>query len=155
KSHNTVCSLDGSRMFLAGLGSPDLAIADTKTHKVTSSCGTFSAPIRPFTVNGSGPRCYWNVNKFLGFEVGDRQRGKVIAKVEVKGFEQGMVKRHGCPSHGIGMTLDEKEIWLCDAANEHLHVFDISSTPPKQVAGIKLREQPGWVTFSIDGTLAY
>jgi hypothetical protein len=27
--------------------------------------------------------------------------------------------------------------------------------PPKQVASIKLRDQPGWITFSIDGTLAY
>jgi hypothetical protein len=27
--------------------------------------------------------------------------------------------------------------------------------PPKQGASIELREQPGWVTFSLDGTLAY
>jgi len=27
--------------------------------------------------------------------------------------------------------------------------------PPKQVASIKLRDQPGWITFSIDGRHAY
>jgi hypothetical protein len=27
--------------------------------------------------------------------------------------------------------------------------------PPKQVASIELRDQPGWVTFSIDGKYAY
>jgi hypothetical protein len=27
--------------------------------------------------------------------------------------------------------------------------------PPKQIASIKLREQPGWVTFSVDGRFAY
>jgi hypothetical protein len=27
--------------------------------------------------------------------------------------------------------------------------------PPKQVASITVREQPGWVTFSIDGRYAY
>jgi hypothetical protein len=27
--------------------------------------------------------------------------------------------------------------------------------PPKQVARIKLREQPGWVTFSLDGRHAW
>jgi hypothetical protein len=27
--------------------------------------------------------------------------------------------------------------------------------PPKQVASIKLREQPGWVTFTLDGQYAY
>ncbi len=27
--------------------------------------------------------------------------------------------------------------------------------PPKQMDTIKLRDEPGWVTFSIDGKLAY
>ena len=73
----------------------------------------------------------------------------------MQGFEKGPVKRHGCPSHGIGLTPDEKEIWVCDAHNSRLHVFDATVMPPKQVASIKLREQPGWVTFSLDGRCAY
>jgi len=31
---------------------------------------------------------------------------------------------HGCPSHGIGLTPDEKEIWVTDAHNRRLHLFD-------------------------------
>ncbi len=81
--------------------------------------------------------------------------GKKIHRVEVPGFEQGPVKRHGCPSHGIGLTPDEKEIWVTDGANSRLHVFNVTVMPPDYVASIKLRDQPGWVTFSIDGTLAY
>jgi hypothetical protein len=27
--------------------------------------------------------------------------------------------------------------------------------PPKQVTSVKLRDQPGWITFSIDGRYAY
>ena len=27
--------------------------------------------------------------------------------------------------------------------------------PPKQVASIELRDQPGWITFSLDGRYAY
>ena len=44
---------------------------------------------------------------------------------------------------------------MTDGANSHLHVFDARVMPPKQLASIKLRDQPGWVTFSLDGTLAY
>jgi hypothetical protein len=153
KSHNTVVSLDGSRMYLAGLGSPILRVADTKTHKVLGEVGPFTAAIRPFTVGSK--RVYVNVNGLLGFEVGDLETGKVLHRVEVQGFKQGMVKRHGCPSHGVGLTPDEKEVWVCDAANSRLHVFDATADPPKQVAGIALREQPGWVTFSLDGRRAY
>jgi 6-phosphogluconolactonase (cycloisomerase 2 family) len=70
-------------------------------------------------------------------------------------FERGKVKRHGCPSHGIGLTPDEKELWVVDAFNERVHVFDSTALPPKYVTSIKLREQPGWVTFSLDGKYAY
>ncbi len=151
KAHNTVYAVDGSRVFLAGLGSPLLSIADTTTHKITATCGPFANSIRPFTVNGAGTRCFVNVNELLGFEIGNLQNGKKLHRVEVADFAAGPVKRHGCPSHGIAMTPDEKEIWICDGHNERLHVFDVSSLPPKQVASIKLREQPGWITFSIDG----
>jgi hypothetical protein len=96
-----------------------------------------------------------NVNGLLGFEVGDLRTGKMLHRVAVEGFQQGEGKHHGCPSHGIGMTPDEREIWVSDAANQRVHIFDATAMPPQQVASIALREQPGWVTFSIDGTLAY
>jgi hypothetical protein len=148
-AHNTVCSLDGTRMYLAGLRSPYLSVADTRTHKVVGRVGPFSAPIRPFTVNGAGTLCFVNVNGLLGFEVGDLKSGKKLYRVEVKGFKPGPVKRHGCPSHGVGLTPDEKEVWVADAHNSRVHLFDARTLPPRQVTSIKLREQPGWVTFSL------
>jgi hypothetical protein len=65
------------------------------------------------------------------------------------------VKRHGCPSHGIGLTPDETEVWLCDAFNQRMHIFDNTIMPPKQLASVELRDQPGWITFSLDGKHAY
>jgi DNA-binding beta-propeller fold protein YncE len=154
-AHNTVVGLDGSRAYLAGLRSPLLTIAETSTHKAIGTVGPFANSIRPFTVNGSQTLCFVNVNGLLGFEIGDLKSKRKLHRVEVKGFSKGRVKRHGCPSHGIGMTPDETQIWLADGANSHVHIFDNTRMPPVQVASIKLREQPGWVTFSIDGTLAY
>ena len=49
----------------------------------------------------------------------------------------------------------KRSIWVCDAANQMLHVFDAGSAPPKQVAGVKLRDEPGWVTFRLDGVHAW
>src|SRR5262245_44433701 len=146
---------DGSRVYLAGLKSPLLSVADTKTHTVTNKVGPFSNSILPFTINGSQTLCFVNVNELLGFEVGDLRTGKMLHRVEVTGFQKGPTKRHGCPSHGIGLTPDEKELWLTDAANSSLHIFDATKMPPQQIMSIKLRDQPGWVTFSIDGRQAY
>ena len=95
------------------------------------------------------------MNELLGFEIGDLTTGQKLVRIEVQGFEHGPVKRHSCPSHGIGMTPDEKELWLADAHNSRMHIFDLTADPPKQIASLPLREQPGWVTFSLDGRYAY
>lgn len=154
-AHNTVFGPDGAHVYLAGLKSPQLTVADAKTEAAERTVGPFGAPIRPFTVNGRQTLCFCCVNELLGFEVGDLVAGKVLHRVEVEGFKKGDVKRHGCPSHGIGLTPDEKELWVCDAHNNRVHVFDATVMPPKQVASIEVREQPGWVTFGIDGRYGY
>ena len=154
-SHNTVYGLDGKHAYLAGLRSPLLTVADTATHTAEKTVGPFDAAIRPFTVDGRQAHCFVTINGLLGFEVGDIHTGKKLHRVEVKGYAQGPVKRHGCPSHGIGLTPDEKELWVTDAANHRLHIFDATVMPPEQRESIELRDEPGWVTFSIDGQYAY
>ncbi len=154
-AHNTIYSLDGKSAYLAGLKSPLLSVAGANSHEIVKQVGPFTKPVRPFTVNGGQTLCFVNVNDLLGFEVGDLKTGKMLHRVEVAGYNKGPVKRHGCPSHGIGLTPDEKELWLCDAFNQSVHIFDATQMPPKQKMSLKLRDQPGWVTFSIDGKYAY
>ena len=154
-SHNTIFAADGSRVYMAGLKSPLLSIADPKKHAVAGTVGPFANVIRPFTVNGSNTLVFVNINDLLGFEIGDVKSGKKLHRVEIQGFAKGPVKRHGCPSHGIGLTPDEKEIWVVDGHNDHVHIFDATVMPPKQVKSIKLRESPGWVSWSLDGQNAY
>jgi DNA-binding beta-propeller fold protein YncE len=154
-AHNTVIMPKGKSAYLAGLKSPLLRVADIRKHAVVREIGPFGNVVRPFTVNGDETLCYVNVNELLGFEIGDLRTGKVLHRIQVEGFEKGPVKRHGCPSHGIALKPDEKEIWLADATNKRLHIFDNTATPPKQKETIALRDEPGWVTFSIDGRYAY
>ncbi len=152
-AHNTLVSLDGTKAFLAGLKSNVLTIADCSIHKAASTIA-FSNNVRPFTMNGKGTLIYACLNGLLGFEIGDVATGKMLYRLEVPGFESGKVLRHGCPSHGIGLTPDEKEIWVTDAHNKRLHIYDNTVTPPKYVENVELRDEPGWVTFSIDGSVA-
>jgi len=154
-SHNTICSLDGAHVFMAGLRSPLLSVADARSRTIVSTVGPFSDVIRPFTINGSNTLCFVNVNGLLGFEVGDLRSGQKLYRVEVRGYQPGPVKRHGCPSHGIALTPDEKELWVADGANNSVHVFDSTVMPPKQIGSVKLRDSPGWISFSMDGRFAY
>jgi DNA-binding beta-propeller fold protein YncE len=155
RAHNTLFGLDGSRVYLAGLGSPLLSIADAKTHTVVGTVGPFAAAVRPFTVNGAQTLAYVNVNELLGFEIGDIRTGQKLHRVVVEGYNMGPVARHGCPSHGIGLTPDETEVWIADGHNLAIHVFDNTVMPPKQKTTLKVRDQPGWISFSIDGRHAY
>ena len=154
-SHNTIWSVDGRYVYLAGLKSPLLSIADSKTNKVVKTVGPFENVIRPFTVNGRGSLVFVNENGLLGFEIGDLRTGRKLYHVEVQGYPKGPVKRHGCPSHGIALTPDERELWLADCANDAIHVFDSTVMPPKQMTTIKARDCVGWVSFSMDGKVAY
>lgn len=154
-SHNTIYSADGAHVYLAGLKSPTLAVVDATTKKVQKDVGPFSNSIRPFTVNGKNSLVYVNVNGLLGFEVGDLNTNKKLYRVEVEGYKQGEVKRHGVPSHGVALTPDEKELWVADCANQAIHVFDATITPPKQGQSLKMRDCVGWINFSIDGKVAY
>jgi len=155
-AHNTAYSLDGSKVYLAGLYDPILSVADARTHKIIKTVGPFGDNVRPFTINGRQTLVFVNVNNLPGFEVGDLATGKVLHRVEIPGYQKkDTIKRHGCPSHGIGLTLDETELWISDASNSRMHVFDATVMPPKLKTSIALREQPGWVSFSFDGKLAY
>lgn len=154
-AHNTIYGLNGKEVYLEGLRSPVLTVVDARNTAKQRKVGPFSNNIRPFTVNGKQSLVYVNINDFLGFEIGDLTTGAKLHSIKVEGYEKGPVKRHGCPSHGIALTPDEKELWLADAYNQKLHIYDNTVMPPVMKQSISLRDQPGWITFSKDGAYAY
>jgi len=154
RAHNTVYGPTGEHVYLGDIASPYLFVADTKTHTIVNKIGAFGEGIRPFTINGKETLVFVNVDGLLGFEVGDLKTGKVLKRVVIEGWEKGDVRRHGNPSHGIGLTPDEKELWVSDGHNMRMHVF--SAVPPyQQLTTIPLQDMPGWVTFTLDGKYAY
>ncbi|HEY2846122.1 MAG TPA: YncE family protein [Bryobacteraceae bacterium] len=156
-AHNTIWSVDGSRVFLSGQQSATISVADPKTNTVVQTVGPFGNFVRPFTINGSGTYLFANMNELLGFEIADLKTGKVIHRVEVQGFTWKGNPRipHGVPSHGIAMSPDEKEIWVADGVNQYVHVFDATVMPPKQGKSFKTRAVPAWITFGVDGKFVY
>mgnify|MGYP003336437655 CR=1 FL=1 len=93
----------------------------------------------------------------------DVKTGEILHKVEVQGFgwpeSWNVTPRprvpHGCPSHGIALTNDEKEVWLCDGINNDIHIFDNTTMPPRPSGSIKTSAGPFWIMVGLDGRLAY
>lgn len=156
-AHNTIVGPDGKHVYLGGLRTNSLGIVDANTYDVIRQVGPLGGPVRPFTINSAQTRAYINVNGLLGFEIADLETGALLHRVDVtnEGFEARKPLRHGVYSHGVGLTPDETEVWVVDGANERIHVYDNTMMPPVYKQSIKLRKQPGWITFSLDGQHAY
>lgn len=154
RAHNTLYGLSGKKVYMADIASPILFVADAATHSIAEKVGPFANFIRPFTVNGKETLAFATVDSLLGFEVADLNTGKVLQHITVQGWNMGPVRRHGNPSHGIGLTPDEKEIWLADGHNMRLHIFS-ATAPYTQLTSIPLQDMPGWINFSLDGKYAY
>lgn len=154
RAHNTIYGASGNRVYLDDIADPSLFIADAKTHTIIKKVGPFYSNVRPFTINGKETLAFVTTDSLLGFEVGDLNTGKKLGSVKVEGWEKGPVRRHGNPSHGIGLTPDEKELWVCDGHNMRLHIFS-AVAPYQQLSTIPVQDMPGWVTFSVDGKYAY
>src|SRR5262249_28809864 len=134
-AHNLNLSADGKIAFMAPNGKT-MGIADTTTHKLIKTI-TFPDNIRVFVVNHDSSLIYANNNNLLGFVIADVKTGQIIHKVEAQapGWPEkwNVTPRprlpHGCPSHGIAFTPDEKEVWVSDGLNNMIHIFDNTVMP--------------------------
>ncbi|HYS44817.1 MAG TPA: hypothetical protein VEM35_00170 [Rhizomicrobium sp.] len=162
-NHNMNMSPDGKTIFAAPNGNT-MTIADMATMKPTGTI-TFSDHVRVFVINHDASRVYANLNNLLGFEIADAKTRKVIKRVEAPA-EMWKAKwadpnlhfyGHGAPMHGIAMTPDESEIWIPDAINNQVLVYDNTGEWPvlDLKKSIKTEAPNGWITMGLDGKLAY
>jgi len=154
RAHNTIYGPSGNRVYMGDIASALLFVADPASHTIVKKVGPFANFVRPFTISADESRVFVTVDSLLGFEVADLNTGSVLKHIEVEGWSRGPVRRHGNPSHGIGLTPSENELWLADGYNMRLHIFS-AQEPYQQLTTIPLQDMPGWVTFSLDGKFAY
>lgn len=148
RPHNTLCSADGERMYLGPKGSYHVLIADVKSHRLIGEIPLSDAP-RPIVLSRDEKRLYANVDTLIGFEVCDVPARKMIYRVEAEVPEK--LLRTASRSHGIGLSVDEKEVWMCDVFHDRTYVFDNTVEPPRQVATIVMQGGGYWMCFSPDG----
>jgi hypothetical protein len=172
--HNTIAGLSGAYVYLGGRNSPYLNVASTATNQITKRIGPLRSGVRPFTINGRETLAYTTATGFLGFQVSSIATGRVL-------FTSGFGHRFrwnpahfgpSAPSHGISLSPDERQLWVIDAPNNYVHVFDVTKLPrraPRRIADIKLRDpltgsevgcsydcdREGWLQHSRSGCFVY
>jgi hypothetical protein len=104
---------------------------------------------------------YVTQQRLLGFRVIDMRRGNTVYVVHFKGFRWNPRFGPNPPSHGLSLAPDRPELWVLDAPNNTLHVFDVSAvpaSPPRRVDDVRLQTtltRPGSLTRSADGRFLY
>jgi DNA-binding beta-propeller fold protein YncE len=159
-SHNLNLSADGKTAFMSP-NNKVMTISDVKSRKVIKTI-RFPDNIRVFVTNKDSSKLFVNNNNLLGFVIADVATGQVIKTVEVTSvnwrakWDVTPKPRipHGCPSHGIALTPDEKEIWVSDGMFNKIHIFS-NTDDPKEIDTIDLTGGPFWMTFGLDAKLAY
>lgn len=159
-SHNLNLSADGKTVFMSP-NNKVMTISDVKTRKIIRTI-RFPDNIRVFVLNKDSTRIYANNNNFMGYRVADVKTGRIIQSVEVtsvpwraKWFTSPRPHiPHGCPSHGIAITPDGKEIWVDDGMFNKIHIFS-NTDHPQEIATINTTAGPFWITFGLDAKYAF
>jgi hypothetical protein len=159
-SHNLNLSGDGKTVFMSP-NNKVMTISDVKTRKIIRTI-RFPDNIRVFVLNKDSTRIYANNNNFMGYRVADVKTGRIIQSVEVtsvpwraRWFTSPRPHiPHGCPSHGIAITPDGKEIWVDDGIFNKIHIFS-NTDHPQEIATINTTAGPFWITFGLDAKYAF
>ncbi len=151
----TIYSRDGRRAYLAAWESPVITVVEAASHKVVKEIGPFGGFVCPFTITARDAFAFATVDGLVGFEVGDVSTGLILDRVVVEGSDIEAAAKYECPSHGIALTPDERELWVANGVDNRLHVFNATEYPPVAARTIDLLSQPRWISFGIDGRYAY
>jgi len=147
------------------------AMVDLSSGRV--QLGTEAPPLPSDTVDVRDPAGgveYVTRRGELGFRVLSLTTHRLLHAVSFEGFTWNPRFGPDPPDHGLSLAPDRPELWVIDAPNSVVHVFDVSGTTPKPVKDIRLTkplsgdENPcatkrcgrlGWLQHSADGRFVY
>jgi len=156
--HNVYVTPDGKYLAAGSVGGKNVTIIDTKTDEKVWSM--FTQGVRPmaFDTNpdGSTRNMYVQLSDYHGVVVVDFANRKELARIpmpEVAPELRNKGQINAAPTHGLGVTPDNKLLFSCSRLNSHVYVYSIPDM--KLVGDIEVGHDPDWITFTPDSKTAY
>ena len=168
--HNTYVTPDSKYAYMGSTRTNILTVVDLAKEEIAWGLN-LGKGVRPMTAeanpDGSTKRLFVQVSELDGARVVDFAQKKEIGKIEVPKLPdrpQFIEHRLDSPSHGIGVSPDNKTLWITSIPQNAVFVYDLADLklkghvdlPTINVAGRKpMSTVANWVTFTPDGKQIY
>ncbi len=168
--HNVYVTSDGKYAVSGSLEKKSISVVDLATEQMVWNV-KFDHPVRPIAFesnpDGSTSRIFAQLSEFHGFVVVDFTKHAEVARIKLPSQPGGFGEaegRLGVPSHGIGVTPDNKSLWVNSTLANAVFKY---SLPDLKLVGhadlpvVNTAEHgrtgsvPEWITFSPDSKLMY
>jgi YVTN family beta-propeller protein len=168
--HNVYVTPDSKYVVTGSIPNKMLTVIDLATEAVAWEA-KISAGVRPMAIetnpDGSTRRIFAQLSDLNGFAVIDFAERKEVARIELpkaaKDFETD-AGRNTSPSHGIGVSPDNKTLWVTSIPNNAVVVYSLTDLKMIGQVALPALKVPGheaisavanWVTFTPDGKTIY
>jgi YVTN family beta-propeller protein len=173
--HNIYVTPDGKHLIAGSIPNKLLTVVDLE-REVPAWELPFDLGVRPMTIeaapDGSTKRIFVQLSDTNGFAVVDFAARKEVARItlpKAKSEFETDAGRATSPSHGIGVSPDNKTLWVTSIPNNAVFVYSLQDPSLKEVKLIgevalpslklaghdPISSVPNWVTFTPDGKTIY
>jgi YVTN family beta-propeller protein len=154
--HNTYVTADGKFVVAGSVVGKILTVIDAQTLQPAWEL-PFDSGVRPMAfesgADGSTSRIFVQLSGLHGFAVVNFKTHAVVARITLPDQPGGGTAQAGAPSHGIGVSPDNKTLWVDSSVANAVFAY---SLPDLKVLGyVQTGEVPDWLTFTPDGTKLY
>ena len=167
--HNVFTTPDGKYAVAGSTGHRFFAVVDAATNEEVWRI-EYDKAVRPMAFernpDGSTKRVFVGLSDLHGFAVIDFAQRKEVDRVELPDAPGGFPEITA-PSHAIGVTPDNRELWVSSTMNNSMFAFTLPDLKIKGRVALpevqlppdspmpRLGASPNWLTFSPDSKRVY
>ena len=168
--HNVYVTPDSKYVITGSIRESVITVIDLATEQVAWEA-KMSGGVRPMAIetnpDGSTKRVFAQLSDLNGFAVLDFAERKEVARITLpkpdREYETD-AGRNSAPSHGIGVTPDNKTLWVTSIPNNAVFVYSLGDLKPVGQVALPAHKLPGheaisavanWVTFTPDSKTIY
>ncbi len=151
--HNTYELADGIHMLSLSIMNESIIKINMESREIVRIYRLNGQP-RPAALTKDMSTAFVQLSQLNGFIAVNLETGEEMKRIEWP-FEGEPPEGVGpwTPSHGISLTIDNKEIWAASAFTSQLYVYSVPAL--EQLAIVDIGTLPNWIAVSNDGQTLY